>query len=488
MKRLKKIKYSHILLVMSIIAIIPVIILCFYDRPSADDYSYAILTHNSIVNNRDFFDLIKVSWNNAIIFYKDWSGSFFTSIIQSLQPGIFGNRFYPIAPLFILLWMYFSIRVLIGAINRYYLKEDKLTGISLSLWFFVYLVMWLPSVTQGIFWFNGAANYMISFFAAIMNIGIYIHMYHCDHSKKKMIKYLFISCILSVLSTDGNILASFASLIISFAISFAFIIKKRYFVILPFLVCVSRFFINYFSPGIYIRQQSYGINISYFEAIKSSFIFSKNYIFSNTNLVLFVFLLTLTPYLLKIIKQYNCDKYMSIKLLVSLALSFCILSAVVCVPMYSLSGNLENCAGRIINIIWLFFILLAICNFYLVLAFMYSRKIINDFVVDYRSLILLFFLCILVIFGTDSSVYNTHSTYIRANSEIKSELASSYAKELDEREEYILKSNSKNIMVKPLFSISRLLYFSDITSDKSNWINCAVSDYYNLSSIYTGFE
>lgn len=485
---IKKIKYYHVLLVVSIFCLVPIFILCFYDRPNSDDFSYAILTHKCIMENGNIFDILKAGLDFAIYTYKTWMGNFITTMIGSLHPGIFGGRYYIFAPILTLIWIYVSIRYTIGTINKYYMKQSKCAVTSLSLWLLSFFVMWMPSIKEGVYWFCGVAVYTISFFALIMNIGIFINMYNINNKKKNII-YVIISCLLSFLAADGHIIVSFTSLLVTFTIVMVFIIKKKFLCIIPFAVCLIRFIFNYFSPGLNIRSTYFEIELGYFETIILSMSYAKNYIFFNSNVVLFSFLFSLTPFMIKMIKNTKTTKYSVITLPLIIIFSFLLLSAIMCVPTFSLSGNYEMWATRIFNIIWYIFIILYIIIYYFILKILYLSKILYfDNIKEPVFIFIIIICCIVIAFGTDSSEYRTHSNFVRSSNEIKSNVASSYASEIDERETLLTKSKNKNVMVKPLYSFSNLLCFSDLTENKDHWINKDIAEYYDLISVYTGYE
>lgn len=479
MKHKINVKYHNILLIASILAIIPVLLLCFYDRPCADDFSYSISTHASFLRKENIFTIIKFAVDHAKTKYCQSNGSFITSIIQSLQTGIFGGAYYAICPLIIIIWMFLCIRYLIGTINDFYIKEKKISSYVLALWILSFIILWIPSITEGIYWFNGAVNYMISLFALMMNIGLFIKIFKCKRKKV----YIILSCLLSILCAEGNVLVSFTSAVILFILTVLFIIKKSYYHIIPYIICFIRFLFNVFSPGIFNRANSLSVSsIDYISVVKQSFSFSKDYILSDIDLILILFLFTLTPYMIRIIKNSTC-KISVKKILIIYLLSFLILTAISCVPIAA-----NAFAYRVINVIWIIFVLLCIIDYYCLIKILHQNNILCfDNISKSIKIIVTIIFCFIIIYGTSSGKYHERSAYILTADEIKSGVAFAYAQEIDEREKIFINSKNKSVVVEPLYSISDILCFEDITEDKNYWVNTSVAKYFDLVSVYTGY-
>lgn len=484
MKKKININYYHILLITSIISLIPVVILCFYDRQSADDYSYAILTHESVVKNLGLINLLKSSLNYAITEYKRWVGCFICTMIGSLHPGIFGGKYYMFAPMIILLWMYICIRYLIGSINKIYIRKGKIISITLSLWIMSFFLMWIPSITESIYWFCAASVYSVSFFAILMDIGLLLRINN-EANKRHRFLLIFASCLLSFLAADGHIMVSFVSVVFIFIITALYAFHKKFYNLIPFSVCFIRFLFNYFSPGIAARSEIIASSpLNFVDTIKQSIIYSKNFLFSNTTFILIIFLFSLTPFIISIINNNKVEKVSTTKLFLLILGSYLLLTAISCVPVCT-----SIFPYRAINIIWMSFVIIMIIDYYFLIEYLYINHILNLSRIKNNSLtILMVVFCIVVIFGTNTSKYRNRSLFVRAKNEIVSETAKAYANELDEREQLLLKSKGEDIRVNPLYTISDILYFDDITNDRNDWRNLDVATYFELKSIYAEYE
>ena len=73
------------------ISLIPILLLGRYDWPSADDYSYALLSHESLLKGE--FPLVG-SWKYIVRCYTGWQGTFSAIGMMTLTPLTFSPFLY----------------------------------------------------------------------------------------------------------------------------------------------------------------------------------------------------------------------------------------------------------------------------------------------------------------------------------------------------------------------------------------------------------
>ena len=86
--------YDFLFMIMMLASTIPFVIISFYSRPCADDLPYSVLTHNAFVKYRSIIAVLKAAIKTDIDFYNKWQGLYVSSFFMSLQPGIFGEKYY----------------------------------------------------------------------------------------------------------------------------------------------------------------------------------------------------------------------------------------------------------------------------------------------------------------------------------------------------------------------------------------------------------
>ena len=88
-----------LLLALLAASLIPILLLGRYDWPSADDYSYALLSHESLLKGE--FPLVG-SWKYILNCYKGWQGTFSAIGMMTLTPLTFSPFLYWLTPVVML--------------------------------------------------------------------------------------------------------------------------------------------------------------------------------------------------------------------------------------------------------------------------------------------------------------------------------------------------------------------------------------------------
>ena len=149
----------------------PLINLAFFSRPCVDDFAYSYITHNYVASGDwNVFGLIAKAIETDVKFYNTWQGLYSSAFLLSLQPGIFGEGYYCIGMFILLLFSYLSILYFVSSLLD--LLKIKVNKYLLSMFLFVMIIQALPNALSGLYWFNGAYNYMPFFFLILLNVSV----------------------------------------------------------------------------------------------------------------------------------------------------------------------------------------------------------------------------------------------------------------------------------------------------------------------------
>lgn len=469
-----------VVLVLCLAMLLPLIVIGFYNRPSADDYSYATLTHQAIENGDGFFGLLKAAWQTDKNFYRSWQGLYSSAFLLALQPGIFGESLYCLTTLVVLLiaWvcLFFGIRIL----NRHYLHASGFFSSVASVFVLTFLCLWLPSANQGLYWYNGAMNYMLWVFAVFLNLCLSVEIARTP-KKCKAVLLLILSTLLSFLISGGNHVTAFSDILfLLFAAVYWFVKERRLFPLFPLAAAGIGFAVMYFAPGTAVRmgvfKQPSVLKTVYFAFCEACYRIS-----GWTSLVFLASLVLLTPVALRIAEQ-NPPKGKCRFPWIALSASFVILCGMLCVPYYAMGGF---GAGRLTNVIWITFVLLGWLNYVLIVRWLKLNRIITLKRTELwkkqsaKIKTILPIGCLLLILLCTQS--KTHSSSLRAVRELYNGTAKAYACELDERLAPLHDPALTQVRLKALRHKSKLLFFEDITTGPTDWHNIAISKYYGKS-------
>lgn len=466
--KFKQGKYLYIVLsILLLMSIFPLVYISFYSRPSADDFNYSVtLYHYLTSGNYNILGLIKKAIEVDISFYNNWQGLYTSAFILALQPGVFNERYYFIGVILLLIISFICIFYLIKTISKI-LKLDKYY-LFLSIFIFVFLFQQLPDIKEGLYWFNGAWNYMPFFFLSLLNVGLCLRYLFIKERKK----YLILSCILSFVISGGNHVTSFMNILLLLLISIYALYKKKRIICLSLFVAIFGFILMYCAPGTAIRQ-AYFSNPSIFNTIKQTFIRSFTFTSQYTSRNGMFYILALILFSIFVYKkEYFKDYHFKHSPILFLFIAWAILCGMLAVPYYAM-GNFGE--GRVVDVVWLFeatslTLITIYTTWYLLYKYFEVKDINNDLFVN-----LLFVGLVLI------SAYWLDCNYIKAIKELTNGQALAFSSAYDERTDRI-KNCDGEVYLNSLPE-SSLLKHSDLSGEGS-WINGSFMDYYNISEVH----
>ncbi len=476
----EKPKVLFTILILCLALLLPLFIISKYNRPCADDYDYSILTHEVVENHSGLstgFHLLTAAWKTDISFYNSWQGLYISAFILSLQPGIFGEKMYALTTFIVLGICYLCLLGSIYILNKHFFKKSFLFCIVFSLTLLTVLTLLLPSPVEGLFWYNGALNYMPWVFATFFNLCLLIEVgFH--QNKKIRIAWILVSTVLSFLISGANHVTAFLNILILLSLTIYWLFKKRCDFLLPLTSAIIGFGIVMVAPGTAIRQNALLRQSAFntiFATIKHVYQLSGSW-FSLTWLLS---LLVITPFVLAIVEK-NQQKWKNISLrqiLFTLLIMIIILCGMFCVPYYAMQSF---GAGRLTNVIWITFMIFSWIIYTMLWLFLTVRGYLNlpKFSTSKANYSIAFLSCLCLIALFLLPVNGKKSNSFIACRELLNHTASRYAKEMDERIQRYNDETLEVVEVKEIESKSKLLYFSDVGYSSEEWPNTSISKYY----------
>lgn len=455
------------------ISILPIVILGKYNRPSADDFSYSASVFTTISQGGDIFDVLKSALLQDINTWFTWQGLYVSAFFAALQPGVFGEKYYALTTIILLAIMGSALYISLRIVRKRLVGNTKLSGFY-SLLFVGIIVAGMPSALEGLYWYNGAMNYLPFVFLVILNMSLIVEFFF-----KEKVRWIVLSIVLSFVISGGNHVTSFLNILLLTLIAIGCSFRKRYAIWSTWVSAVVGFALMYMAPGTKVRADLFEKH-SVIETIMESSIHAVMELGSWVNLQLFCIILTLLPFMYKVV-LHNKFKKVFFHPLYLVSITMVILIGLFCVPYYAV-GYFG--AGRLKNVIWVSFIFFILINISYLLCWINNKYISfvdNENIMTFGKKIYRKYGLVLVIcccmFGNFGK-YSVSNSFEAMDEVMTTGEAMQYAEEMDARYYELKNSDKELIYFDELTCEPELLLFSDIGKDCNEWPNWAVTQYY----------
>lgn len=485
MEKMNK-KYSNalkIIILFILMSFLPLVLLSFFNHPSADDYSYGKFTYHVWNSTHSFVAVLKSAVETSAHFWNSCDGLYASAFLMALQPGIFGEKYYTLTA-------FITMGSLIGA-NLFFAKMvlnkilnlSKIESVYCALLSSFMMIQWMPSGVQGIYWYDGSMNYTCFFSLLVLTISMSIYSMQAQNKNEMKIRGI-VTSLMSIILVGGNHVTAFAGILYLFGnIVYSFIYKRKHIFwggILPFIASISGFLFNILSPGTQARQTAFTEHFGVIKTIIYASVKGCQYINKWFGLDTLICIGLLLPIILRIIflMQERGVQFRYPILVLILSVGFT--CALFCPPYYAMGVEGQ---GRLINVIYFTYIALLLFNVMYILGWLkvqFNIQIVET-IKHIRGIYMPICICIvaLCVGMLDSNAY-------KAVKDLTSGDAQTWSRENYERVAFLKETEFDDVFVTPFSAYPDLLYFDDITYDINDWRNCAMAYYYDLNTVQKG--
>lgn len=303
----------YIILICFILSVIPLYVIGMFAHPSVDDYYYGTETVQVWNETHSIASVVKCSFDEMINTYNIWQGNFSAIFLMRLQPGIFGEQYYFIAPLILLsAYMGFSIFFFYTALKKIFKADSYLAAtVGICLTFVSMQLCTTPS--DSFYWYNGAIYY--TFFYSLM-LFLFALLIRIRTAKAAgTIILTAISSVSAFLIGGSNYAAAlFMCIILALSAGAAvyFVILRKNKVIRPYhmaaylivaAAAMAGLFISMAAPGNALRQQSVGGSTGIVKTFVYTFAFGGYSIAKVLNAPCLIFFICMIPVFYRIARR-----------------------------------------------------------------------------------------------------------------------------------------------------------------------------------------
>lgn len=476
-------------LLLIFLLLVPVAVLAVFARPSADDYIYAAQTHAVLAQyGLDLPRLLGAAWQTNVYYFENWQGLYVSAFVLALQPGVFGNAWYGVTLLCVLLPLFFcllgAIRLVAGQLDA----AQKYLPTALAVLLLYAFIEGMPSPVEGLYWFNGAMNYLPFFALAVLNAGLAFALCFGQTRRKPLLALAGVA--LSLLIGGGHQVVGVLNLLVLGLAALLCLRRKNAWQLPALLAGVAGLVINLTAPGTRVRADGLA-GAGFLEAVVKSFLLAALEWLRWLDVPLLCLLVLLVLPLHRLAASKALPDAVFRYPWAGPAVTFVLMWAMIFLPSYTMGGI---GAGRLLNVVWMTFVLgLAVSQFLLfgwlerlrgVPLTTYARRLEQrhaKYLPRVAAVLLLLMACI----GsrTVKDGYDNHfATSLEAVYEVASGEAKAFAAALDEREAILTDPAQPNAEIRPLNGEERpyLLFFTDVAPGPDLW---GLTPYYDKESV-----
>lgn len=153
-----------------LLSLIPIAIVAPYVRSTGDDLNYSSAVHHALMNGEGIIGVIRTVIDVARGTWYSWQGTWSSVALFSLQPGIWGNEWYPLTIVIALLCIVVGTWYFLHGIMRL-LGIRRAGRWSIAFLVSILLIQYMPNVKCGIFWWTSVAHYTIAYGVTMLCMG-----------------------------------------------------------------------------------------------------------------------------------------------------------------------------------------------------------------------------------------------------------------------------------------------------------------------------
>lgn len=153
-----------------LVSLIPIAMVAPVVRSTGDDLNYSAAVHHAIMNGEGIAGVMQSVIRTARGTWYSWQGTWSSVALFSLQPGIWGNQWYPLTIVIAVICIVAGTWYFLHTILRL-MGVRRIGRWSIVALVGILLIQYMPNVKCGIFWWTSVAHYTIAYGMAMMCMG-----------------------------------------------------------------------------------------------------------------------------------------------------------------------------------------------------------------------------------------------------------------------------------------------------------------------------
>lgn len=467
-----------LLLALLIASLVPLLLLGRYDWPSSDDYCYAYLPHEALLQGGSFWGEV---WHTMWGYYKSWQGTFTALGLMSVTPLTFSEYLYWLTPVVMLASLCIGTFKLTDTLVRRGLGATWRQTVFVAAPMLLLSIQFVPSPKDSFYWWNGAVYYTFTYGIMLLLVERFTAL-KLARSRRQMLWAVLPGILAAILVGGSNYVSALLATLIGGLFLLWFLWKERG-KFLPglvlFLALAIPFAISFLAPGNQVRQDSAAEPLGAVGAVIMSILQAGKDCLTWPNWVHVFALLLLIPAAWGLTEKVKFS--FPLPLFFSV-FTFLLFAAQNAPHYYALS---QAGPERLRSIVYYAFYWLIVLNLWYWMGWL--RRAVLPRVKEPEKLLrrcrqlIPVVLVLLVVVGLGRCWSSL--ACVRASASMADGSAAAYYQEQTARMDDLLDPNVTDPVFEPIQNRPPLLYNSDITTDPADWRNNLMSMFYHKNSV-----
>ena len=324
------------------------------------DYNFGRFARAAIEQEQSKWAAISGALDCSRTQWYAWQGTYSSIFFMTLMPAVWGEQYYFLGPVFILLLLLAGSMVFTHVILRKVFRMEKWSSLAIQAVITIAEFMFIYSAQSGFYWYNGGIHYVGMHGFGLLFLSVAICLERAEGRTAKGLLFTA-SVLLAMITAGSNFVTALQGLLCLLTILLVSVVVERrrtgLWLLPSTLVYIIGFGLNVAAPGNSVRARSYvGWGYGPLESIGRSFLEAVKHIPEYTGPVVLMVMLLLVPMIWQAVKSTDYRfRYPGIVL----ALSFCLYATGYTPSLYSLG---HAGLSRTLNAVKITYLLLLFLN------------------------------------------------------------------------------------------------------------------------------
>lgn len=468
-----------------ILLLFPLIRLAMYAVPWYDDYNYGAFTRTAYEMNPSIGGVLKGVWECIKTQWHAWQGTFSSIFFMALMPGIWGEEWYFIGPVFLILLLTVAVMTLVGLFARRILLAEKTAAVVLQVGVTAMVVLFIHTAQAGFYWYNAGVHYVGMHSIFLLMIASAICLVTAK-KKGETLAFLATTVVLSFGCSGANYVTALQGILMLLSIiAWCMLVgNKRVVLVVPATVAYAiGFYLNVAAPGNDKREAALtGYGTDPISAVLNSFKEALLNLGDFTGVRTVIFLILLAPIIYYVVSRAQIRFRYPLLVLVW---SFCFYATGFTPSLFSLG---HAGLARTLNAVKITYQILLILNEIVLLGWCVQKR--REKALWKGRPVWWFYplvgLALLVAFYFEDNQAGSYSSY-GAYYYVHTGESYNFYQEYLQRVE-LLKSDEENVVLEPYRFKPWFLCTSDLSDNPEEESNRALASWYDKESVICQYD